>query len=113
LALTYTDQGNWETAAPLFEKALELNDADAMVVTLWLDNLRAQTEPAVSVKAALQWRNARPTSAAAHFGLVREAHISGLERFVAPAEEAANAFFADALALHPRDANLWAIYARW
>jgi tetratricopeptide (TPR) repeat protein len=112
LALYFADIGEWRFAEDLFEEALQLDPFDTLATVSWLDNSRAHVEKQANIKLAQRWRSQNPDSPAAHFALVRESKISGVERSYESAVALAESFFAVAMKNSP-DSNTVGAYVQY
>jgi tetratricopeptide (TPR) repeat protein len=112
LAMIYNAQGDWGTARPLFEKSLNIDDGEMIAVSLYLDGTRKAEGGVAALSAAKGWAAARPTSVAALYGLIREAHAAEAPEIASTATADAMAVIGRNLLVAPEDSTLWASKAR-
>lgn len=113
LALAYAREGDWNTANGLFQKAMRLDDEDAMAEQTWIDAMIEARGARAALEAATAWADAHPDSTAAAFNLARAAQLAGDPAAFSRATDRADRIFREQLLMHPHDARMLATHARY
>jgi tetratricopeptide (TPR) repeat protein len=111
LALAYEAAGDWDSAHPLYQAAVEQNDGNVMGLQLWLDAVSRETSPEAALRKALAFRKANPDAGGAYVAIARTAKRAGDAAELVRVTEGGDRFFARNAKLYPYSTNLQATRA--
>ncbi|NOY25789.1 MAG: hypothetical protein GXP62_07930 [Oligoflexia bacterium] len=111
LGRLFSQQGDWDSARANYQAALSIDDEDATVTGMWVDDMALRLGPDAALDEARAWAAQRPDSLAALFGLARAATLAGTDTAWLIAK--ADAVFAAHVQVAPLDANGLATWSRY